>query len=87
MGNRNGIGHRLSQLTKECVNPILWKQQSAIRKIHYEHKVSSAHKAVIIEKRNCYKLVALHYYNKPGTDNKICIYYPYFSLLNTKCNQ
>ena len=42
-----------SQLTRECGNPILLKQQSAIRKRNFEHKVSSAHKAVIIEKRNC----------------------------------
>jgi hypothetical protein len=53
VGNRFGTGHRLSQLTKECGNPILWKQQSAVRKRIYEYKVSSAHKAVIIEKGNC----------------------------------
>lgn len=53
VGNRIGTGLRLNQLTKEYGNPILWKQQSAIRKRNYEHKVSSAHKAVIIEKGNC----------------------------------
>jgi hypothetical protein len=53
MGNRIGTGHRLSLLTKECGTSILWKQQSAIRKRNFECKLSSAHKAVIIEKRNC----------------------------------
>ena len=51
-GKRIGTGHRLSLLTKEYGNPILWKQQNAIRKRNYEHKVSSAHNTVIIEKGN-----------------------------------
>ena len=83
MGNRFGTGHRLSQLTKKYGNPILWEQKSAIRKRNYECKVSSAHKAVIIEKGS----VTLHYYSKPGTDNKICVYCLHYSLLSTKCNQ
>jgi hypothetical protein len=82
-GNRIGTGHRLRQLTKKYGNPILCKQQSAIRNGNCEYKVSSAHKAVIIEKGN----VTLHYYSKPGTDHHICIYCPHFSLLNTKCSQ